>query len=71
MKLNLIIDPSEMGTEEKLQAFIETVAMLGESLEIPPIDFVAMLQLITEKAEQALGECICGNCSTPQDATKH
>jgi hypothetical protein len=71
MKLNLIIDPSEMGTGEKLQAFMETVAMLGEALEIPPIDFVAMLQMITEKAEEALGECICGNCPASQDATKH
>lgn len=71
MKLNLIIDPSEMGTGEKLQAFMETVAMLGEALEIPPIHFVAMLQMITETAEKSLVECTCGNCPASQDATTH
>ena len=65
------LDPSKMSEQDKLYAFTRSVAMLGEMLEIPPIDFVAMLQMITETAEQALAGCSCGNCKTSQNATKH
>lgn len=65
------VDHSNMSDQDKMYAFVQAVAMLGETLEIHPADFVMMLHMITETAEEALGECTCGNCNTPQNATKH
>lgn len=65
------VDASNMSEQDKMFAFAQAVALLGDALEIHPADFVIMLYMIIEKAEEALGECTCGNCSTPQNATKH
>lgn len=65
------VDPSTLDLNRKAQLFAEGVAGLAQALEIHPVDFIAMLNWITDTAKEALGECTCGHCIDHSDKTKH